>query len=621
MLEIYTEKMEFHGIEKLRGAENWNTWKFTVKNMLRGTEGAYKVCIGEIEKPTSLEATATAEQQATYQANLKIWDKADRAASQIIVKTLETKVTSLLVMCECARGMWLKLHAVFEQQTKQAAHTVQAEFFSFSKSQTDDMVTHIAKFEGLILRMQQLNVRPDESSVMVKLLDSLPDDYESLRQAWWVRPENQQTLTNLIGVLTSDEKRRQQRAEKQEEMVALVASKVKFQGKGRGNTYGGKDNQPKKPVESTIGKGKDKEKSIKYRCYKCGGIGHFRKDCLSKKEKRKDDDETFICEVLNTELDCSSWIVDSGATDHVTHHGEWFSSFEHFKMPAKIHIGNKSTMDALGKGTIKFEALVNGKWLSCRMENVLYVPTARRNLFSVTSALDRGMSFNSSKNGCEFTKDGIVKARGVRVGQLFKMAIRVKTPETSCIKEVNLSSKDSLQIWHERLSHQNVRHVKKFLEKHDIHYADDSQFCRACAEGKQHRNSFKECQQRATEPGEIIHADLCGPMECTSLGGAKYFVCFTCDYSRLRIVYFLKEKSETADKIAEVLQIVKNNFRRPMKIFLCDGGTEFKNSKVQNLLSSNGVSFAVSNPHTPQQNGYAERTNRTVVDTARTMLG
>lgn len=68
--------------------------------------------------------------------------------------------------------MWLKLHSVYEQQTKQAAHTVQAEFFNFNKNPVDDIVTHIAKFEGLTLWMQQLNVKPDESSLMVKLLDS-----------------------------------------------------------------------------------------------------------------------------------------------------------------------------------------------------------------------------------------------------------------------------------------------------------------------------------------------------------------------------------------------------------------------------------------------------------------
>jgi hypothetical protein len=84
------------------------------------------------------------------------------------------------------------------------------------------------------------NVKPDESSLMVKLLDSLPDEFEGLRQAWWARPESQQTVNNLIEVLTSEEKRRQQRAEKQDDLVGLFASKAKMQGK---NEHGQTSNQ------------------------------------------------------------------------------------------------------------------------------------------------------------------------------------------------------------------------------------------------------------------------------------------------------------------------------------------------------------------------------------------
>ncbi|KAH0822650.1 hypothetical protein GEV33_000141 [Tenebrio molitor] len=215
--------MEFHGIEKLRGAENWHIWKFAVKNLLRGIEGACEVCTGELLEPELAEQGESPEARAAHETKLKAWDKADRSASQVIVKTVESK-----------------LHSVFEQQTKQAAHTVQAEFFSFMKTLTDDIVTHIAKFEGLVLRMQQLNVKTDESSLIVKLLDSLPDEFEGLRQAWWARPESQQTVNNLIEVLTSEEKRRQQRAEKQDDLVALFASKAKMQGK---NERGQRSNQ------------------------------------------------------------------------------------------------------------------------------------------------------------------------------------------------------------------------------------------------------------------------------------------------------------------------------------------------------------------------------------------
>lgn len=88
--------MEYQGIEKLRGAENWNIWKFAVRNLLCGTENANEVCISEIVKPATLAEGTTVEQKTTYEASLKIWNKAIWAAGQIIVKTLEAKVMALL---------------------------------------------------------------------------------------------------------------------------------------------------------------------------------------------------------------------------------------------------------------------------------------------------------------------------------------------------------------------------------------------------------------------------------------------------------------------------------------------------------------------------------------------
>lgn len=193
------------------------------------------------------------KRQQTEQETLKKWDKADRAASQILVKTVEAKVMALLVSYETARDMWLKLHAIYERQTKQASHTVQSEFFNFDMDPSDDMVNHITKFEGLVLRMQQLNVKPDKTSLVVKLLDTLPEEYESLRQAWWARAENQQTFGNLLEVLTSDDARRKHRAGKQEQIAALVASKLKKDNLDdiNGGASDSKKTQSRRPTEST----------------------------------------------------------------------------------------------------------------------------------------------------------------------------------------------------------------------------------------------------------------------------------------------------------------------------------------------------------------------------------
>ena len=215
-------------------------------------------------------------------------------------------------------------------------------------------------------------------------------------------------------------------------------------------------------------------------------------------------------------------------------------------------------------------------------------------------------------------KNGKAMVRGVRSGRLFNVLLRVVKQSELC--ESNVAEPQSLQMWHERLGHQNKQHVKRFLKKRGVNVLDDNVFCAACVQGKQQRSSFKSRKQRATTQGEIIHADLCGPMEVNSLGEAKYFMCFTCDFTRYRIVVFLKEKSEAAAKIDEIVRVVSNLCCRSVKALQCDGGLEFNNSKVKSILKAQGIQLVITNPYTPEQNGCAERTNRTVVDLARTMM-
>ncbi|KAG8172366.1 hypothetical protein JTE90_003842 [Oedothorax gibbosus] len=122
-----------------------------------------------------------------------------------------------------------------------------------------------------------------------------------------------------------------------------------------------------------------------------------------------------------------------------------------------------------------------------------------------------------------------------------------------------------------------------------------------------------------TKPGEIVHADVCGPMQEKSLGGARYFLCLRDDFSKFRRVFFLQPKGE----IAECLKIYLKEARNQgivLRELLTDCGSEFKNSSVLHVLEAEGITHRVSMPYTPEQNGSAERENRTIVESARSML-
>ena len=67
--------------------------------------------------------------------------------------------------------------------------------------------------------------------------------------------------------------------------------------------------------------------------------------------------------------------------------------------------------------------------------------------------------------------------------------------------------------------------------------------CEACVLGKQHRSPYpRGFAERATEPFELIHSDVCGPMSVSSFGGSRYYVTFIDDYTRYTCIYFLKSK-------------------------------------------------------------------------------
>ena len=121
--------------------------------------------------------------------------------------------------------------------------------------------------------------------------------------------------------------------------------------------------------------------------------------------------------------------------------------------------------------------------------------------------------------------------------------------------------------------------------------------CKACVLGKMQKKPFpKQSQHRATRPYEIVHSDVCGPMQVESKGGSKYMLTFTDDYSRYTTVYFIKSKSEVLSKFQEYVminsvekhtshQIMELNIRAEddVKVLRSDNGGEYTSN---NLLNS-----------------------------------
>ncbi|GJZ40049.1 putative ribonuclease H-like domain-containing protein [Tanacetum coccineum] len=147
------------------------------------------------------------------------------------------------------------------------------------------------------------------------------------------------------------------------------------------------------------------------------------------------------------------------------------------------------------------------------------------------------------------------------------------------------------------------------------------QTCVACLKGKQHRASCKsKVLNPITKPLFMLHMDLFGLTFVSSLMHKKYCLVVTDDYSRFTWVFFLASKDETSEILKNFIKEIENLVDKKVKIIRSDNGTEFKNKVMDDFCREKGIKREYSVARTPQQNGVAERRNRTLIEAARTML-
>ena len=95
-------------------------------------------------------------------------------------------------------------------------------------------------------------------------------------------------------------------------------------------------------------------------------------------------------------------------------------------------------------------------------------------------------------------------------------------------------------------------------------------------------------------------------MSSSSISGYVYYVSFIDDYSRKTLIYFLKSKDEVFSKFKEFKALIENLSERKIKILRSDNGGEYTSKEFVN--------------QDPQQNGVAERKNRTILEAVKTMV-
>jgi transposase InsO family protein len=187
-------------------------------------------------------------------------------------------------------------------------------------------------------------------------------------------------------------------------------------------------------------------------------------------------------------------------------------------------------------------------------------------------------------------------------------------------------TKNCIHYWHKVLGHRDLTVIKALSSSNVtqpivINSCPVNESCEICPQGKITRMSFVSSHDiKSKGILDLIHSDVCGPMQTNSVSGKRYLLTFIDDFSRYTVTYYLKEKSEVLEKFKEFVQFVKTKFNKKPKVIRSDRGREYCGHEFANYLKTVGIQQQLTAPYSPQQNGIAERKNRTLVEMARCML-
>jgi len=285
----------------------------------------------------------------------------------------------------------------------------------------------------------------------------------------------------------------------------------------------------------------------------------------------------------------------------------------------EVVFGYNNTGKIRGYGTIS-----NG---SVIIAGVAFVEGLKHNLLSVSQFCDKGHNVTFHNNQClvRESNTNLVKLIGSRKGNTYITNLEHKgSNEMMCFQANSFDSKT--RLWHRRFCHLNFKNISKLISKDSVIGLpklsfENNKFCNACQLGKLTKVSFKsKISNYESRPLYLLHMDLFGPMSVTSLGGRKYTLVVIDDYSRFTWVFFLKAKNDTPSVLISFMKQIQNEFDKVIAGIRSDHGTEFDCLPIEEFCEKHGIFHNFSAPRTPQQNGIAERRNRTLIEAERKML-
>ena len=575
-------------IEKFDGAD-FGFWKMQIEDYLYEKK-LYQPLLGK--KPDNITEDD--------------WNLLDRQALRVIRLTLSRNVAFNIVKEKTTAGLMAALSSMYEKPSASNKVHLMRRLFNLRMTEGASVVQHLNELNTITTQLSSMEIEFDDEVRALILLSSLPDSWNATVTAVSSSSGNSKLkFDDVRDLVLSEEIRRRESGE--------TSNSSALHTETRGRTSERNSNRGR----SKSRRGKSRWGRKDFNCYNCGKKGHFKKDCQVPKKDIGAQESVHVTEeagdamILSVNSPIESWILDSGASFHATPCQEILENYVSGDF-RKVHLADDETLKIVGKGDIILKLPNQTTW---KLQGVRHVPSLRRNLISVGQLDGEGYCTNFSGHGWKITKGALVIAHGKKTGTLY-----VTSNLENIVAVADADGKSNL--WHQRLCHMSEKGMKTLLSKGklpDLKNVDVG-LCEDCIFGKQKKVSFiKIGKTPKTERLELVHTDVCGPSPVSSLAGSLYYVSFIDDCTRKLWVYFLNKKSEVFDTFRKWKAMVENETGLKNKRVRSDNGGEYRDNRFREFCANNGIKMEKTFPMTPQQNGVAERMNRTLNERARSM--
>lgn len=552
----------------------------------------------------------SAEEKSEKAAQMKNRRKDDIRVRGFLLNKLGSNNAMLVDEETTAFGMMARLNGQYDSNSMQSM-VMKLDRLLDMEYKDKEITSHIAQMSALVNQLKMGGGMDWDKLFVVLLLRSMPKSSDWTGIVMALKTQDSDSLTRDKVCRTITERATELRASTGPTRREENGGKAAFHASDQRRSFGDTN------------------------CHNCGKPGHLKKNCWASgggaegmgpkaansagsAKWNGEPKRAHFAFMINADEKGTSWLIDSGATQHYTHDKTVFTTFR--KTNDELRVADGRSVEITGVGSVKFNSrLENGDSTMFTLKEVYYAPKLAANLISLPKLDEHaGLKTRSDAGKMVFeTKDGEVVFLASRTGAYFELNADVMR-----LKAANLTA----EVWHARmgcLGCDSLKHLAtsgmvdgmKVIGSFDVN-------CDVCAAGRSTRISFTESPNpRARHPLDLIHMDLV-IINHKSRQGEIYALILIDDHSECKFAFPLKSKDgkSVLNALRDWLGWAERVTNRKLKATRSDNEKAFKFGVFAEWLSEMHVERQYSIPYEHEQNGKSERTNRTLLEKARCML-